>query len=61
MIATIAFGMGIDCQDFCRIIHWGFPSCVEECVQETGRLAVMEVMQWQYCKKASKGIMPRKE
>ena len=37
VIATIAFGMGIDCQDIRRIIHWGLPSCVEEYVQETGR------------------------
>ncbi len=37
VIATISFGMGIDCPDIYRIIHWGLPSCIEEYVQETGR------------------------
>ena len=37
VIATIAFGMGIDCPDIHRIMHWGLPSDVEEYVQETGR------------------------
>ncbi len=37
VIATISFGMGIDCPDIDRIIHWGLPSCIEEYVQETGR------------------------
>jgi len=39
VIATIAFGMGIDYPDICRIMHWGLPSDVEleEYIQETGR------------------------
>lgn len=37
IIATSSFGMGIDCPDIRRIIHWGTPSDVEEYVQETGR------------------------
>jgi len=37
LIATTAFGMGIDCWDFCTIIHWGVPSDIEQYVQETGR------------------------
>lgn len=37
IIATTAFGMGVDCQDVTRVIHWGAPSTVEEYIQETGR------------------------
>ncbi len=36
VIATTAFGMGIDCPNMRRIIHWGLPTTVEEYVQETG-------------------------
>ena len=37
VIATIAFGMGIDCPDIHRIIHFGPPSNIESYIQETGR------------------------
>ena len=37
VIATTAFGMGVDCQDISRVIHWGIPSTTEEYIQETGR------------------------
>ena len=36
VVATVAFGMGLDCPDARRIIHWGPPSDIEEYVQETG-------------------------
>ena len=37
IIATIAFGMGLDYPNIRRIIHWGPPSDIEAYVQETGR------------------------
>ena len=37
IIATSAFGMGVDCPSIRRIYHWGSPSDVEEYAQETGR------------------------
>lgn len=37
LIATTAFGMGVDCRDIRRIIHWGVPSDIEQYVQGTGR------------------------
>ena len=37
VIATTAFGLGIDCPDIRRIIHWGLPTSMEEYVQEAGR------------------------
>jgi hypothetical protein len=36
-IATSAFGMGTDCQDVRRIIHWGIPNTLKEYVQEIGQ------------------------
>ena len=37
VIAKTAFGMGIDCSDIERIIHWGMPGSLEQYVHETGR------------------------
>ena len=37
VIATIAFGMGLDCPDVRRIIHWGPSEDTEQYLQETGR------------------------
>jgi len=37
VIATTAFGLGVDCHNITRIINWGAPTSLEELVQETGR------------------------
>ena len=37
VIATIAFGMGLNCPNIRRIVHWGPPSDIESYLQETGR------------------------
>ena len=37
LIATIAFGMGVDCKGVKRIIHYGPSKNVQSYVQETGR------------------------
>ena len=37
VIATSAFGLGVDCGDITRIINWGAPCTLEELLQETGR------------------------
>ena len=36
VIATVAFGMGVDCTDVHQIIHLGPPQDVESYIQETG-------------------------
>ena len=37
VIATVAFGMGLDCPNVRRVVHWGPSSDIEQYVQETGR------------------------
>ena len=37
VIATVAFGMGLDCPNVRRIYQWGASSDVEAYIQETGR------------------------
>ena len=37
LIASTAFGLGVDCMDISRIINYGTPSTLEELVQEIWR------------------------
>ena len=37
VVATIAFGMGMDCQNIRHVIHWGPPDDIDMYVQESGR------------------------
>ena len=37
IVATTAFGLGIDCSDIQQVIHWGLPDNIEEYVQQSGR------------------------
>lgn len=37
IVATIAFGMGLDCPNVRHISHWGPPEDIETYMQEPGR------------------------
>ena len=37
VICTTAFGLGIDCPDVRRVVHWGPPNDLDSYVQESGR------------------------
>ena len=37
VVASSAFGLGVDCPDIARIINWGPPATLEELIQELGR------------------------
>ena len=37
LVATIAFGMGVNCKGVCRIIHFGPSKDIESYIQESGR------------------------
>ena len=37
LVATIAFGMGVDCKGVWRTVHFGPPKNVESLIQESGR------------------------
>ena len=37
LIATIAFGLGVNCPDIRRVIHFGVPEDIETYVQQVGR------------------------
>ena len=37
IVASTSFGMGVDCADIRKIIHWGPPEDLDTYMQETGR------------------------
>ena len=55
IVATSAFGMGIDCSNIHTIIHWGPPCSLEEYVQE--ELGEMAFLVWLICFTANLGSL----
>lgn len=55
IIATISFGMGIDCPNVSNVIHWGPSSTIEDYVQEIGRAGRISSLQAQASLYYSKG------
>ena len=43
LIATIAFGMGVNCQAVSRVIHFGLSKNIKSYAQETGRVGRNEI------------------
>ena len=37
IIASSAFGLGVDCPDITRVINWGPPETLEDLLQQSGR------------------------
>ena len=37
IVATISFGMGVDCKDVKEVLHVGVPDDVESYIQEMGK------------------------
>lgn len=37
VVASTAFGMGVDCANILEVIHWGPPTTLDTYIQETGR------------------------
>ena len=37
LICTIAYGMGVDCSNVRRIVHWDPPDSIEAYIQESSR------------------------
>ena len=50
VIATTAFGLGVDCPDIGQVIHWGLPNTVEESMsRKVVGVVEMEGLQRQFC------------